>query len=185
MTSVDLMFEEHRLIERMLNVLEDVAGRLDRGVAVPPDMLEGLLEFIQVYADAGHHAKEEDIFFPALAAHGLEPDASAIGAFRAQHEFGRSLVRGMREALPAATRGERAGCEAFAASAKDYIALLREHIRLEDHHFVAYALDYLSDEEDAALRAQMDAVDQARALELGAGRFRDLVAAYEEALLKC
>jgi hemerythrin-like domain-containing protein len=185
MTSVDLMLEEHRLIERMLNVLEDCAGRLDRGGSVPPEMLTGMLEFIQVYADAGHHAKEEDLLFPAFAAHGLEPDASPIGAFQAQHESGRARVREMREALPAASRGERAGAQAFAASATDYIALLREHIRLENHHFAEYAAEYFSSEEDAMLRARMDAVDRARALDVGANRYPDMVAEYEEALLKC
>lgn len=185
MISVDLMLEEHRLIERMLNVLDESAGRLERGGSVPPAMLAGMLEFIQIYADAGHHAKEEDLFFPALAAHGLEPDASSIGALRAQHETGRALVREMREALPAASRGETTGSRAFAASARDYIALLREHIRLENHHFVEYASEFFSPEEDAVLRARMDAVDRARAADVGVDRYPDMVAEYEEALLKC
>lgn len=185
MTSVDLLLEEHRLIERMLKVLEDAAGRLERGESVPASMLSGMLEFIQVYADAGHHGKEEGVFFPALAARGLEPDESAIGAFRAQHETGRALVREMREALPAAARGDSAGSQAFAASAREYIALLREHIRLEDHLFVAYALDYLSDDEDAALRARMDAGDRTAPPDASPARFRRMVAEYEEALLKC
>lgn len=185
MTSVDLMLEEHRLIERMLNVLEDAAGRLNRGIPVAPAMLEGLLEFIRVYADAGHHAKEEDLFFPALAARGLEPDASAIGAFRAQHEAGRALVREMRDALPAAGRGEPSGAAAFAASAHAYAALLREHIRLEDQLFVTYALEYLTDTEDAELRARMDDLDRARGRELGSDRFREMADEFEEALLEC
>jgi hemerythrin-like domain-containing protein len=185
MTSVDLMLEEHRLIERMLEVLEECAERLDRGDGVPAEMLSGMLEFIQVYADAGHHAKEEDLLFPALAAHGLEPDSSSIGAFKAQHVSGRLFVREMRDALPAASRGETAGAQAFAASAQDYIALLREHIRLENHHFAEYAAEYLTPEDDATLRAQMDAVDRARALDVGVDRYPAMVAEFEEALLKC
>ena len=58
MTSVDLILEEHRTIERMLSVLEDAADRLERGAAVPAVMLACMLEFIQVYADAVHHGKE-------------------------------------------------------------------------------------------------------------------------------
>lgn len=185
MTSVDLLLEEHRLIERLLNLLEDSAGRLERGEPVPPSMLSGMLEFVQVYADAGHHGKEEGLFFPALAARGLEPDESAIGAFRAQHEAGRALVREMRDALPAAGRGDTASAQAFAASARDYVALLREHIRLEDDLFVRYALEYLTADEDAALRARMDDEDRTSAPDRSPGRFRRLVAEYEEALLKC
>ena len=184
MKTVDLMTEEHWLIERMLSVLERSADVLERGGAVPAGMLAGILEFIQVYADAGHHAKEEDIFFPALAAHGVTPDATAIGAFKAQHEAGRLFVREMLAALPAAGRGERPACRAFAASAQEYVALLREHIRLENGLFAEYAEEHLSPEEDAALRARMDVLDRDRASGGGAD-FRKMVAEYEEALLQC
>ena len=185
MRAVDLMLEEHRLIERMLRVVEDSARLLEQGGTVPSAMLEGMLEFIQVYADAGHHAKEEDIFFPALAAHGVEPGGSAIGAFQAQHEIGRALAAGMREALPGAARGERTACESFAATARDYVSLLREHIRLEDLHFAEYAREFLSADEDADLRARMDAVDASRDPGMRSDRFARMVAEYEEAILQC
>jgi hemerythrin-like domain-containing protein len=183
--TVDLMIEEHRLIERMLRVLEDSAEILERGGTLSPGMLEGMLEFIQLYADAGHHAKEEDIFFPALAAHGVLPDASAIGAFQAQHESGRLLVREMLRVLPSASRGEKAACQAFAGGAQEYVALLRAHISLENRHFAEYAEEYFTPEEDAALRARMDAVDRDGAVDMSSGRFHRMVAEYEEALLKC
>jgi hemerythrin-like domain-containing protein len=182
MKSVDLLIEEHRLIERMLDVLEDSAARLDRGAPVPPARLQGMLEFIEVYADAGHHAKEEDYFFPALAAHGFEPETSPIHALRVQHDSGRALVREMRDSLPGATGGDRAAGRALAATVRDYIALLREHIRIENHYFVEYAEECFTPEEDAALRDRMDAVDRERG---GAERFREMVAEYEEAVLKC
>jgi hemerythrin-like domain-containing protein len=182
MRSVDLLIEEHRLIERMLVVLEDAAARLERGDGVPADMLAGLIEFIQIYADAGHHAKEEDLFFPALAAHGIEPQVSPIAALRVQHESGRALVREMNAELAGASRGDAAARRAFAASARDYIGLLREHIRLEDHYFVEYASECFTGNEDETLRARMDAVDRERQ---AGGRYQDMVAEFEEALLKC
>ena len=84
--------------------------------------------------------------------------------------------------MPAAAARDAAALQAFAATARDYIALLREHIRIEDIYFVEYARDCLTPEEDAALRARMDAVDGARAQ---GDRYRTLVARCEEALLKC
>jgi hemerythrin-like domain-containing protein len=182
MTSVDLMLEEHRVIERMLLVLEESAARLDRGLLVPRIVLAGVLDFFRVYADAGHHAKEEDLFFPALTARGVDPDASPIGALRAQHEVGRALVREMHDVLDGAAAGETAARRAFAASARDYIGMLREHIRLEDHYFLEYARDYLSPQDDEELRRQMDAVDAART---DGERYSRAIAEYEEALTKC
>jgi hemerythrin-like domain-containing protein len=185
MKTVERMTEEHRLIERMLQVFEETAGILERGGCAPAGMLAGILEFSRVYADAGHHAKEEDIFVPALAAHGLEADASAIGALQAQHDAGRRLVGEMTGLLPSVGCGERIARQAFAAAAREYIGLLREHIQMENHLFADYAEDYLTDDEDADLRARMDAVDRERALGAGTDRFARMVADYEEALLKC
>jgi hemerythrin-like domain-containing protein len=183
MKSVDRMVEEHRLIERMLRVLEDSARVVERGGPVPPGMLAGILEFLQVYADAGHHAKEEDLFFPALAGHGLSPDASAVHALQAQHEGGRGLVKELREALPGVERGETGSRQAFAATSMDYIGLLREHIRLEDHYFPEYANACFTPADDEALLARMDAEDRARGLD--SAKYERMVAEYEEALLKC
>lgn len=185
MRSVDLMIEEHRLIERMLRVLEDSAAILGRGGSVPAAMLDGMLEFIRVYADAGHHAKEEDIFFPALAGHGIVPEASAIGAFQAQHEAGRLIVRRMLDARQRMAGGDADARRGFAESAHDYVALLQEHIRLENRLFAEYAEDAFSAQEDAALRARMDDVDRLRPPDQRSGRFERMVAEYEEALLKC
>jgi hemerythrin-like domain-containing protein len=91
----------------------------------------------------------------------------------------------MLGALAGVNRGEKAACQAFAASALEYVAMLREHIRLEDQHFAEYAEEYLSPEEDAALRDRMDTVDRDRAADAGTDRFHTMVAEYEEALLKC
>lgn len=180
MKSVDLMLEEHRLIERMLNVLEACAGRMERGHALESGTLDSILEFLRVYADAGHHAKEEDVFFPALAAQGFEPEASAVNALQAQHEGGRGLLRELREAMTGVRRGNAASRQAFAATAMEYVALLREHIRLEDHYFPDYASTWLTSAEDDAVLARMLEADRSRGLD--ATRYRGLVAECEEAL---
>ncbi|HET7617592.1 MAG TPA: hemerythrin domain-containing protein [Vicinamibacterales bacterium] len=185
MKTVELMIEEHRLIERMLHVLDEAAGILERGGSAPAGMLAGILEFSRTFADAGHHAKEEDIFFPALAAHGLQPDASAVGALQVQHDSGRRLVAEMSALLPAVGRRELIACQAFAAAARDYVGLLREHIQLENHLFAEYAEEHLTADEDAALRERMDAVDRDRASGAPPDRFARMVAEYEEALLRC
>lgn len=185
MKSVDLMVEEHRLIERMLHVMEETAAVLERGTPVEPAMLAGMLEFIQVYADAGHHAKEEDLFFPALVAAGVMPETSAIGAFQAQHEAGRLLVRRMGDALRGIQAGDPGARRAFAENAGEYISLLREHILLENRLFAEYAEDYLTREQDADLRARMDELDRLRPAAESGSRFERMVTEFEEALLKC
>jgi hemerythrin-like domain-containing protein len=185
MKSVDLLLQEHRLIERALRVLEDCAALMERGGDVPPPVLASILGFLRSYADAGHHGKEEDIFFPALAAHGVTRHASAIGALEAQHETGRELVRRMDQGLRQITAGGAAAFRVFTQAAYEYIDLLREHIVMEDRVFAGYAEDYLSAAEDAELRARMEEQDLRRPAAERPDRLERMVAELEEAMTRC
>ena len=58
---------EHRLIERVLAVLERTTQQLERDGHVSPETLERGLTFVRGFADGCHHAKEEHGLFPVLA----------------------------------------------------------------------------------------------------------------------
>lgn len=71
--ATDYLTNEHQVISAMLGVLEKIAGRIKDGQRPPLDDLEKIFDFFKTYADAGHHAKEEDILFPALYKLGVLP----------------------------------------------------------------------------------------------------------------
>jgi hemerythrin-like domain-containing protein len=179
MSCVDVLLDEHRAIEKMLNVLEAAAGRLERGESLPHGAIAGLLEFFRVFADGVHHQKEEAFLFPALVAHDRDAATPPVEAYLVQHDIGRGYMREMHEAAAGMERGIPASAAAFAASARDYIAMLREHIRIEDHYFVDFAAQLLSSDEDARVSARMAGADD----ETG-GRERqrclDMVSRYTE-----
>jgi len=68
MRSTEILQDEHRVIEQVLNCLEKmadqalVAGRLDESSA------REALDFFQTFADGCHHHKEEDHLFPLMEA---------------------------------------------------------------------------------------------------------------------
>lgn len=69
----------------MLGALATYVERRARGEAGPRDG-PAFLEFFRVYAGTFHHAREEDVLFPALAADaGLPRDTGPIPSFVAQH----------------------------------------------------------------------------------------------------
>ncbi|MGZ8868001.1 MAG: hemerythrin domain-containing protein, partial [Thermoanaerobaculia bacterium] len=106
-----------------------------------------------------------------------------VNALRAQHEGGRGLIRELRDTLPGVDRGDAGSRRAFAATAMDYIGLLREHIRIEDHYFPDYANACFTPADDETLFTRMEAEDRARGID--GARFERMVAEYEEAVLKC
>lgn len=132
MKATDILMQEHRAIERALNVLDAAAVRLEAGASVPPDLLEGAMQFIRLFADRCHHGKEEGYLFPALERSGLPKDAGPLAVMQTDHDDGRALVRSMGDALAQMAAGNRSVVPAFCRSAREFSALLRSHIMKED-----------------------------------------------------
>jgi hemerythrin-like domain-containing protein len=132
MNPTDVLSNEHRVIEQVLDCLERLAddcavnGRLDGTSA------REALEFFRHFADHCHHGKEEGYLFPVLEARGFPQTSGPTGVMRDEHEQGRLHLRGMAESLDGAAVGEAADIQSFLRHAWAYISLLRQHIEKED-----------------------------------------------------
>lgn len=149
---------EHRVIERVLDVLELLAreARADGRIA-DADALE-VFEVLRTFADACHHGKEEAILFPALEA--AMPGFGPAVVMRHEHEEGREFLR------RAILASERADAASFARHADAYVDHLRRHIQKEDGCLWPMA-DRLLD--DAAKRRVLDAFRRAEDDVVGPG----------------
>jgi hemerythrin-like domain-containing protein len=178
MTAADVLREEHRMIARMVSIIEAIATRLGAGHDVPTDVLVDVMDFSEQFTSDCHHAKEEHLLFPMLVAHGMSLDSSPITALRAQHEANHAYLREMRDALTRMRAGDLEAPQAFAVSARDYGRLIREHIRIEDHYFGEVAA-LLSSKEDATLRSRMAAINKGCASAGDRTRFEKMLDEYE------
>ena len=148
-TPTTVLREEHLVILKVLDALERV---LNKGSALSTQNVETLakyVSFFQLFADACHHGKEEDLLFPELEARGIPREGGPIGVMLAEHEQGRGFVRQMREALPGARAGEAAAVDALVSAGRDYIDLLRQHIDKENNVLFMMA-DRVVDESSCA-----------------------------------
>jgi hemerythrin-like domain-containing protein len=126
------LVDEHRLILRMLAVLERQADLTAGGSWPGYGFYLQAVDFIRNYADRFHHAKEEDILFEALVANGMPRQNSPVAAMLMEHDLGRAFVKGMESAATAALGGETGQNTVIAENARGYLNLLREHIGRED-----------------------------------------------------
>ena len=67
---IDVLMEEHRLIEQVLGSLETWAITVQDGLAIERSVVREYGEFFKGFADAYHHGKEEDILFQTGAEKG-------------------------------------------------------------------------------------------------------------------
>jgi hemerythrin-like domain-containing protein len=142
---------EHVVIKRVLAVLESLVARARRGEGFEAEALADAVEFFRLFADACHHAKEEDLLFPVLEARGIPNEGGPIGVMLEEHRLARAYTREMGEAL--AEQNEEAGGaqDRFLGAADEYLALLTSHIFKEDNVLFQMGDRVLSDTDQADL----------------------------------
>lgn len=124
--------EEHRCIVRVLDVLERLLARAQRG-DWDFDTLDDCVAFFRLFADACHHGKEEDLLFPALEEQGMPRDAGPIAVMLMEHQRGRAFVAQMAGACAGARGGDIDDRAKLINAGRGYIDLLRQHILKEDN----------------------------------------------------
>lgn len=159
MKATDILMEEHRVIERVLDALEIAANRLLAGQVIPMDFFLKATDFIKNFADGCHHKKEEGVLFVALAANGMSQDTEPLCIMLAEHEEGRHLTRALREGAERVQGGDTTALSQVIQNALDYAALLREHIQKEDHILFPMADNVIPVEQHQQLMADFNRIE--------------------------
>lgn len=164
--ATDALRTEHETILKMLNAIEEVAWRLDRGDSVAPEMLFEFVDFFRLFTDRCHHGKEEDLLFPLLASKGVPQHGGCIGAMLAEHEESRKLMTEMSMAAQGYAGADPNAAARWAVAARRYADLLGRHIDKENKVMFALADRLLSEAEQIGLAAQFQAAEPEK---IGAG----------------
>lgn len=170
MKATEQLKEEHRAIEVMLNILEEVSRKLEAGENVAPEHLDRILEFIRVFADGCHHGKEEDVLFPAMEEMGVPRNSGPIGVMLTEHVLGRSYIAGMSAAIGGYKEGRRDASSRIVENARNYATLLPQHIFKEENILYQIADSLLSEERQEELLEEFEKIEQDR---IGAGKHEE------------
>ncbi len=139
---------EHRLIERMLNLMRDELERIGRYTAIDPDFIDFSVDFMRTFSDMCHHGKEEQILFKALEAKPLTPELTKIkNDLIQEHVFARRTVDDIERANLSYIIGEKAGPANIIATMNIITQFYPEHIKKEETQFFYQSMNYFSDEE--------------------------------------
>jgi hemerythrin-like domain-containing protein len=177
MSFLNVLMDEHRGFSAMLDVLDAIAERLERGADVPMTMLADVLDFFERFTDR-HHDREEEMLFPLLAKHGIGPDQTVVSALMSQHEAGRVYGTKMRTELVRLRQGDPGAAAALAADARGYTELIREHIRIEDDYFYKLADQVLTEAEHAVIVEKFGGSPDSRAAHPERDRYLKMLDTY-------
>ncbi|GBD86141.1 hemerythrin HHE cation binding domain protein [bacterium BMS3Abin03] len=158
MTPTELLKQEHRSIEEMLQVMEAVCKKLESGEQVSTDDLNNIVEFIKVFADKAHHGKEEDLLFVAMVDAGIPKEGGPVGMMLMEHDMGRNFVKGMGEAIQEYSSGNKEAATKIIENARNYASLLSNHIYKEDNILYPMADMHLSEDKQNELLGEFNIV---------------------------
>lgn len=171
-TPTQVLRDEHRLILRVLALVESAAARVTAGGALPEAWWNQALTWLREFADHNHHGKEERALFPALAKAGVPVQGGPVGVMLAEHERGRALLRAMGAGDP------RSCVEA----ARDYVQLLREHIDKENGVLFPLAEAVLDEPVRQTLAREFEALEIEQGREASIERAEAAVERLEQAI---
>lgn len=160
MQPIGPLMHEHRLIERMIDLIRRQAESIQRGNEPDSEFISGAVEFFRVYADRCHHGKEEELLFKALDDKILSPDLSTIlKELLQEHKHGRNLVGNLNQAnLARKHSGDDFG--PLVALLNELCTFYPKHIEKEDKHFFFPIMEYFTREEMDRMLKEFDEFDR-------------------------
>lgn len=152
---------EHRLIERMVTVLDRQRAKIAGGSPPDNDLLDAAADFMRTYADRCHHGKEEELLFAKLRTKQMTPEmVAAMDRLIADHVRSRELVGRTRDLNARSRSGDKVAGNELGAVLGELVKLYPDHIYREDKEFFPAAMRYLSKEESDAMLQQFNDFDR-------------------------
>jgi len=143
---------EHRLIERMIDVMQGQLSVIEKEKKLDSEFLDMAVDFIRTYADRCHHGKEEDILFRELRTKQLKDEHQhTMEELIEDHRWGRKMTARLVEANERYIRGDEDSISAVAECIRSLIQFYPKHIEKEDKHFFIPCMDYFTESEQQAI----------------------------------
>ncbi len=175
--------DEHDGVTVMLNIMEKVCRHDQESGSLNMDHFESILEFLKVFVDKCHHAKEEELLFPALEALGVLKEGGPIGEMLSEHTQGREFIKAMVAASFEYKNGEKSARGGMIRHAQDYVSLLSGHIEKENNVLFVMAEKLLSEGQQEELFQGFEKIEADR---IGLGKheaFHELIHTLKEIYL--
>ena len=149
---IEMLLQEHRDIEKLLDVVEKELNVFDRGERPDYEVINAVIDFFQKYPDSCHHPKE-DLIYEKFKTRAPERAAS-ITDLRDEHRKGALRLRRVAQAIDNVLEDHDLLRENVDRIVRDFIDSERKHIAVEDQEVFPAIVDVLRPEDwaDIALK---------------------------------
>jgi hemerythrin-like domain-containing protein len=151
MKPIGSLLIEHRVIERMLALLDREHTKIIKDGKVDSAVINVAIDFFTTYVDRFHHGKEEMVLFRELQGKPLLLEHKQImDDLIKEHAYSKDTVEKLRNAK-AHLGTEKESLDEIIKCIESLLKWYPAHIEKEDKHFFFPAMEYLSLQEQAAM----------------------------------
>ncbi len=174
MKPVGSLMIEHRVIERMLALLNHEHTKIISEGKVDSSVIDVAIDFFTTYVDRFHHGKEERVLFRDLKGKPLSIEHKQLmDDLIKEHDYTQKTVENLRNA-----RGrlgiEKDSLDEIKKNIETLLKWYPIHIEKEDKHFFFPAMEYLSLQEQTAMLEEFWEFDGSFVHEIYMGRIKAL-----------
>jgi hemerythrin-like domain-containing protein len=127
---IEILRQEHRNIEKLLQVMEQELTVFDRGERPDYEVFGAVVEFFKNFPDSCHHPKE-DIIYEKFRTR--DPGrAASVADLEAEHREGAVRLRRVDRAIESVLNDQEFLRESIDRIVRDFIDNERKHIALEE-----------------------------------------------------
>ena len=161
MMPVGPLMIEHRLIERMIRIMQVNLESINKEGKVDSAFVNTAVDFIRTYADRCHHGKEEDILFRDLTKKKMSDEHQRVmQELIEEHKMGRNNVKKLVEAKEKYIQGNKDALKDIVSNMEILVKFYPKHIEKEDKRFFIPCMDYFTDAEKDAMLNEMHEFDR-------------------------
>ena len=185
MYPIDILIEEHRLVERVIALVEKIRSKLEDNKEVPATVFWKVVDFLRSYADVVHHSKEEDILFWEMREH--DEDLSdevkdQMAVLIDEHIQGLDLANEMHKAIRDYQRGSTTARNRILRAVTTYIEIMKPHFQSEEDDVFPEMVKVLSDQEKSKMKEDFERFDNMVGGKAAHKRYQELVDEIEKEL---
>lgn len=132
MDTIKQIMDEHRVIERAIDVLDKITEGLEEGREIPPQLILSDLGVIIECIDEYHLGKEDEILIPFLEELGKSELISAIQSYSDTYKNGVQYIDAIIETIDEYAEGDVKAIAKIIEMGKEYVGQVRPVFLQED-----------------------------------------------------
>lgn len=155
-----ILEEEHHLIQKVVGSMAVLADRVLEGQIAETETLVDFVDFMRVFGERCHHAKEDNHLFPLLVKKGVPVTGCPIGALTHEHQTAGKLTADLDAAVQAYLKSPHETVEFLVRTLRGFVDLYPGHIWKENYLLFPMTDKILDEREQQELVENFEIVER-------------------------